>query len=131
MSNQPETITMEKEAPASYKLMPEESQNSRGNDFQNVYDLADFTEKSNGGKEIRSVQSLNPDEKYCYLTQTASYSKNDSLLGNTFTKNKNMFHISFAATKHCIKIIVFGHIYTSLVPSCAYQCVCIRLWFLG
>ena len=69
--------------------MPEASQNSRGNDFQNLYDLADFIEKGIGGNEIGPVQSLNPDEKYC------SYNKKDSLLRKACTKSKKMFHISY------------------------------------
>ena len=34
MSNQPETITIETEAPASYKAMPEASENSGGMIFK-------------------------------------------------------------------------------------------------
>lgn len=48
MSNHPETITMETEAPVSYKPMFCEthvSQNSGGNDFQNLHDLACFIER--------------------------------------------------------------------------------------
>lgn len=45
MSNHPETITMETEAPVSYKPMSEVSQNSGGNDFQNLHDLACFIER--------------------------------------------------------------------------------------
>ena len=42
MSNQTETITMETESATSYKPMQEALQNFGGNDFQYVYDPADF-----------------------------------------------------------------------------------------
>ena len=46
ISNQLEHITMETEPPALYIAMPEASQISEGNNFQNVYGLADFIEKN-------------------------------------------------------------------------------------
>lgn len=58
MSNRPETVTMETEAPASHKPMPEISNKSGSNAFQNMDDLANFIGKSNGDKEIRSVSDF-------------------------------------------------------------------------
>ena len=38
---------------------------------------------------------MNPDEKYCYLRQTAIYRKNDYLLRKAVTKNNKTFHILY------------------------------------